>query len=111
MTSADATDRFTSETYDELLSRIDDVRVHRAAFLDELSAGGVALEALFQRAGEDPVLAGMKVLPAVESLPQFGKVQTRRAFAEVGIDEADHISAVSAESIAGLPDALVKHAR
>ena len=53
---------------------------------------------------------GMKVLPAVEGLPGLAKIQTRRAFADVGIDEGDHIGVVAASSVQGLPEALERHA-
>lgn len=107
----DPSARFDSDSYKALFTDIVAVRDHRCAFLDEIAGGDVSLEAIFERATTDPVIAGMKVLPAMESIPDAGKVQTRRAFEEVGIEESDHIDAVSAASIAGLPEALRKHAR
>lgn len=107
----DAASRFATEEYTQLFARVDAVRVHRAAFLAQVESGTEGLESVFQRSQTDPVIHGMKVLPVIEGMPDYGKVQTRRAFGDVGIDEADHLSAVTAEHIAGLPDALERHAR
>lgn len=102
---------FDDSRYSELFERIAAVREHRDAFIDEVKAGEVPLEAVFDRAATDEVLAGMKVLPAIERAPGLMKVQTRRAFGDVGIDEADHIDAVTSASIEALPAALEEHAR
>ena len=107
----DPSARFQSNDYEALFADIVAVQDHRSAFVEELRSGEVAMAGIFKRAASDPVIAGMKVLPAMESLPDAGKVQTRRAFEEVGIDEADHIAAVSDDAVEGLPDALRKHAR
>lgn len=103
--------RFESDAYRSLFDRIAAVRAHRDGFVDEVVAGDVPLEGVFERAANDPVLAGMKVLPAIENAPELMKVQTRRAFGDVGIDEAAHIDSVTAEAIAKLPAALESHAR
>lgn len=102
---------FTQAPYPELFEKVADVRAHRDAFMDEVIAGNVDMEAVFARAADDPRLATMKVLGAIEGHPDLKKVQTRRAFAEVGISERAHIQDVSAEQIAALPNALKKHAR
>ena len=80
------------------------------AFIAELQTGSVSLAEVFSRAADDPVLHSMKVLPAIEALPETGKVSTRRAFGELGIDEAALISDVSAEMVDALPDAIVRNA-
>lgn len=103
--------RFETDVYVALFERIAAVQAHRTAFLDEVEAGNVSMKNVFERAANDPVLAGMKVLPAIEGSPALKKVQTRRAFADVGIDEADHIVAVDAAAIEELPGALDRHAR
>jgi len=107
----DPSTRFATDSYRSLFDDIAGVREHRESFLSEIEQGKVSLQGVFDAAGQDPVLAGMKVLPAIEGLPNTGKVQTRRAFEDVGIDEADHIGPVTNEAIAGLPAALEKHAR
>ena len=56
-------------------------------------------------------MATMKVLGAIEGHPDLKKVQTRRAFEELGISEGAHVQDVTAEQIAALPAALERHAR
>jgi len=104
-------ERFSTDAYRSLFADIAAVRAHRASFLETIESGSTSLEVIFETAASDPVVSGMKVLPVIEGLPDAGKVQTRRAFEEVGIDEADHIGSVSAAAIDGLPAALAKHER
>ncbi len=101
---------FDSAEYATLFASISEVLEHREAFIAELQTGSVSLAEVFSRAADDPVLHSMKVLPAIEALPETGKVSTRRAFGELGIDEAALISDVSAEMVDALPDAIVRNA-
>lgn len=100
---------FEDASYGDLFDRVEEVKAHRDAFVDEIAAGDLALAALFERAESDPALSSMKVLPAIEALPETGKVSTRRSFDELGIDEAALIGDVPADSVAALPDAIVRH--
>lgn len=100
---------FANAEYEALFASIDDVKAHRAAFLAELETGSVALADVFVRAAADPVLHSMKVLPAIEALPDTGKVSTRRAFGELGIDEAALIADVPADAVDALADTIARH--
>lgn len=102
---------FDSDSYTALFDRIAAVRAHRDAFGAELESGSLSLDDLFSRGAVDPVIASMKVLPAVEALPNAGKVQTRRAFEDVGIAEDALIGDVQASQLAQLPEAMERHAR
>lgn len=102
---------FETDAHRALFDRIEAVRAHREAFLTEVSSGTVSSADVFERASRDPVVASMKVLPAIENLPDSGKVQTRRAFEEVGIEEDALIGDVAAAAIVALPDAMARHAR
>lgn len=102
---------FTESPYPELFEKAAKVRAHRESFLADVEAGAVPLEVVFARASEDPVVASMKVLGAIEAHPDLKKVQTRRAFEELGISEGAHVQDVTAEQIAALPAALEGHAR
>ena len=102
---------FAESPYPELFEKAASVRAQREAFLSEVEAGAVPLEAVFARASEDPVVATMKVLGVIEGHPDLKKVQTRRAFEELGISEGAHVQDVTAEQIAALPAALERHAR
>lgn len=103
--------RFTDAPYPDLFVGAAKVRAHRDEFMDQVTAGEVSLDDVFERAAADPVLASMKVLGTIEGQPDYAKVQTRRAFGDLGISEAAHIGHVTAEQRAQLPQALEKHKR
>ncbi len=103
--------RFSEAPYPELFSRAETLRKDREAFQDRVAAGEFDLDDVFAYAEEDPAVATMKVLGVVEAIPGFLKVQTRRAFGDLGISEAAHIDGVSASQRAGLADALERHRR
>ena len=107
----DVSNPFEHDPYPDLFAKAAAVRAHRDAFMDEVVAGNVDMEAVFARAAEDPVVATMKVLGAIEGHPDLKKVQTRRAFGELGISEGAHVQDVTAEQRAALPAALERHAR
>ena len=102
---------FETPQYDAMFEQIDAIRDHRSAFLAEVASGSLSLEDVFDRSATDPVISSMKVLPAVETLPELGKVQTRRAFEAVGIEEDALMGQVETAQVAGLPAALARHAR
>ena len=107
----DVSNPFDQDPYPDLFAKTDGVRAHRDAFTAEVEAGDVPLDSVFARASEDPVVATMKVLGVIEGQPELKKVQTRRAFEELGISEGAHVQDVTAEQIAALPAALERHAR
>ena len=102
---------FETDAYSSLFERIAAVRAHRVSFLSEVSSGALTLADVFERAEGDHVIASMKVLPAIENLPDAGKVQTRRAFEAVGIPEDAHLAAVAPDVIEALPAAMARQAR
>lgn len=101
---------FDDSKYNALFDDVAGVIAHRASFLAEIKAGAIPLAAVFARALGDPVLSSMKVLPAIEGLPEAGKVQTRRAFEELHVSEAALLAEVGQEAIDQLPVALARHA-
>lgn len=107
----DVSNPFGEAPYPALFEKAAAVRAHRDAFLAEVVAGEVSMAEVFARAKSDPAVASMKVLGAIEGHPDLKKVQTRRAFEDLGISEGAHVQDVTDEQIAGLPEALAKHAR
>ncbi|MFT7473687.1 MAG: hypothetical protein ACI81L_000602 [Verrucomicrobiales bacterium] len=101
---------FDDPDFAELFGGIAAIRKYREDFRSTIVGGHVGLLEIFQRATSDPVIASMKVLPAIEGLPEAGKVQTRRAFEELGISEAAHIGDVPKAAIDALAGALERHA-
>ena len=102
---------FDGDVYEDLFAAIAATKEQREAFVSELEGGSVTLRGVFERARQDPVLAAMKVLPAIEALPETGKVSTRRAFGDLGISEAGLISDVTDTQIEALPKAIESHTR
>ena len=82
------------------------VRAHRDAIEARVEAGELSLAALFAGAGEDAVLAETKLLGLVESIPDIGKVQSRRAFESVGLAETVRVGAVPAATQTALAEIL-----
>ncbi len=71
------------------------VRDHREAIEARVSDGTLTLHELFEESGADPVLGETKLLGLVESIPDIGKVQTRRAFEAIGLAETVRVAATS----------------
>jgi len=103
--------RFSEEPYRSVFGRVTALKARREEFYGEVEAGAFDLAELFAAADSEPAIGTAKVLGLIEAIPDFGKVQTRRAFGDLGISEAAHIDDVTTEQRAGLPAALVKHAR
>lgn len=82
------------------------VRAHREAIEARVETGELSLDALFAGAGEDPVLAETKLLGLVESIPDIGKVQSRRAFESVGLAETVRVGAVDESTQTALAGVL-----
>jgi hypothetical protein len=59
----------------------------RAELKERLKMGSLNFEDLLKQAEHDEVVAKMKVLAMLESLPGLGKVKARRIMEEIGISE------------------------
>lgn len=59
----------------------------RAELKEQLKMGSLTLAELLSRADKDDIVAKMKVLAVLESLPGLGRVKARRIMEEVGISE------------------------
>jgi hypothetical protein len=63
------------------------VRRLRAELKEKLKMGSLTLKELLDQGQSDEVVAKMKVLSVLESLPGLGKVKARRLMDEIGISE------------------------
>ena len=63
----------------------------RAELKEKLKMGSLTLRELLDQADRDEVVAKMKVVAVLESLPGLGKVKARRLMSDVGISEARRI--------------------
>jgi len=68
------------------------VRQHRAEAKARLKMGTLTLRELLVLAETDEVLAKLRVLTVLESLPGMGKVKARRLLDQVGIAESRRLS-------------------
>lgn len=66
-------------------------RRQRAELKDKLKMGSLSLRELLDQATRDEVVAKMKVIAVLESLPGVGKVKARRLMEEVGISETRRV--------------------
>ncbi len=57
-----------------------------------LKMGSLTLGELLEQADEDPIVAKIKVLAVLESLPGVGKVTARRKMEELNIAESRRLS-------------------
>jgi hypothetical protein len=66
-------------------------RRERAELKEKLKMGSINLKELLRLADTQEVVAKMKVLSVLESLPGVGKVKARRTMEEVGISETRRV--------------------
>ena len=66
-------------------------RRQRAELKEKLKMGSLTLKELLDQAERDEVVAKMKVLTVLESLPGLGKVKARRLMDDVGISETRRV--------------------
>jgi hypothetical protein len=69
------------------LDKAAQVRRLRAELKEKLKMGSLTLKELLDQGQSDEVVAKMKVLSVLESLPGLGKVKARRLMDEIGISE------------------------
>lgn len=67
------------------LAKAAEARRLRAELKDRLKMGSLTLAELLALADADDLVAGIKVLAVLESLPGVGKVTARRTMDEIGI--------------------------
>lgn len=66
-------------------------RRQRAELKEKLKMGSLTLKELLDQAARDEVVAKMKVVTVLESLPGLGKVKARRLMEEIGISETRRV--------------------
>jgi hypothetical protein len=69
----------------------------RAELKERLKMGSVTLSELLEQADGDEIIAKMKVVAVLESLPGVGKVKARRTMEEIGISETRRVRGLGAQ--------------
>jgi hypothetical protein len=77
------------------------VRKQRAGVKESLKNGGVSLQELFGRTGDD-VVGKMKVANVLESLPGVGKVRAQRIIERLDISASRRMRGLGAKQREGL---------
>ena len=67
-----------------------------------LKMGSISMSELLARSDDEVILAKMKVLAVLESLPKLGKVKARRIMEEVGISESRRLRGLGTQQRAEL---------
>ncbi len=75
----------TDEQRQAALVKAGEARRARAELKERLKMGSLSLPELLEMADADDMVAGIKVLAVLESLPGVGKVTARRTMIEIGI--------------------------
>jgi hypothetical protein len=75
----------TPEQRQAALAKAAEARKARAEIKERLKMGSITLAELLDQADSDDMVAGIKVLAVLESLPGVGKVKARRTMDEIGI--------------------------
>jgi hypothetical protein len=73
------------------LAKAAEARRARAEIKERLKMGSLTLPELLEQARDDEMIAGIKVLAVLESLPGVGKVKARRTMEEVGIADTRRV--------------------
>lgn len=83
------------------LEKAQEMRSRRAAIREELKSGKVTLKELLSNANDEVVLK-MRVAYLLQSLPQIGKVTSRKIMDEIGIHESRRVQGLGKRQIDAL---------
>ena len=95
----------TPEQRVQALAKAAQVRAVRAATKAELRSGALTFSQLLARADIDEVVARIKVVSALESLPKIGKVKARRLMEQHRVAESRRLSGLGPHQRRALEDA------
>ena len=94
--------QLTDEQRRQALVKAGEARRARAEVKELLKMGSLTVAGLLARADDDEILARMKVLAVLESLPKLGKVKARRTMEEIGISESRRLRGLGTQQRAAL---------
>jgi len=96
----------TPEQRQAALDKAAAARRERAELKEKLKMGSVNLRELLALADRHEVVAKMKVLAVLESLPGVGKVKARRIMEDVGISETRRVRGLGDQQRSKLLDSF-----
>lgn len=77
---------------DRALARVAEIRALRAEVVDAVGDGATTLDQVLERSVDEPLVADIKILTVLESVPDVGKVRARRILEAAHIDESLRIA-------------------
>lgn len=80
--------QLTAEQRQAALEKAAEARRVRAELKEKLKMGSLTLAELFEEGDRDEIVAKLKVVSLLESLPGVGKVRARRIMADLEISES-----------------------
>jgi hypothetical protein len=89
-----------------VLAAAEDVRRRRAEVVGDLTAARMTLGEAFELADRDDLVARIKLLSLLQSVPGVGKVGSRRLLGSLGIPEIARTGAVGPDDRRRLLEAL-----
>ena len=96
----------TPEQRQAALAKAAEARKVRAVVKERLKAGDLTFRAVLDLAERDELVAGIKALAILESLPGVGKVTARRTMADVGIADSRRLRGLGDQQRKALLDAF-----
>ncbi len=96
----------TPEQRTAALAKATAYKAARAELKEKLKMGSISLGEVLAQADGDDIIAGMRVLPLLESLPGVGKVKARRLMDDIGIAETRKVKGLGAKQRQALLDQL-----
>jgi len=93
--------KLTPEEKRRALLKAQDMRSRRAEIRENLKSGKLDLKAILSKT-DDEVVAKMRVAYLLQSLPQVGKVTTRKVMEEIGIHESRRVQGLGKRQIGAL---------
>ena len=96
----------TPEQRQAALAKAAEARKARAVVKERLKSGDLTFREVLELADRDELVAGIKVLAILESVPGVGKVTARRTMAEVGIADTRRIRGLGEQQRRALLEAF-----
>jgi hypothetical protein len=90
------------------LAKAAEARLARARVKNRLKMGSLTLNEALAAAPTDDVIAKLKVITLLESLPGLGKVKARRIMDEIGIADSRRVRGLGAQQRLSLLEHLGK---
>ncbi len=87
------------------LKKAADARQKRAALRADIKSGKMTFQGVMKNA-EDPIVARMRVVTLLESLPGFGKAKAAKVMADLEISESRRVQGLGARQREMLMDRL-----